>query len=143
VDLTDMRSIAANLVDDTIMTDEVELRRDPEGVGDDVLDLNTGKLGAPVGDAALIYRGPGAVSGRGDLGAEADDEGGMVASDGRFAGRLPSTAAAAHLGDMLTITASDNPRLVGRQFVVVNIPDGGRPVTQRLSLEERVRAPRR
>lgn len=104
--------LAQARIERNLLTDSVRLYRDRPGLADDVLDVDTGALVPPAGDASTLWEGPAAVLN--------DRE------DGKFRVLLPLAAPALEGGDLvLVLTSARDAQLVGKKSRVVGRPKGG------------------
>jgi hypothetical protein len=116
VDLTGPRAtLEARLVDACAIT------RDAEREGDDVLDPDTLVLARPSGDTTTIYEGPCLIGPI--LTEQVVVVGAREITRRRYRARLPHTAPAPQVGDVLTVTAAEyDPELVDASMVVTDVP---------------------
>lgn len=125
IDLSFAKQIVAELA-----TDTCTIQRD-QGTSDDTFDPNTGtwtKTGP-----TTTYTGACMVRDSTNVAAGRGVEGAVEGTEQRWVVKLPDLTADVAVGDLVTITASVNdPRLVGRRFVVADIGGGTFKVSRTL-----------
>lgn len=134
--MPDLTAARSNVL--SLLTDACRVTRDIAGRLDDALNLLTGQLVPPDPDSVTIWTGPCLITRRG--GSTSVEEGGLVVARPRYRARVPWDAEPFQVGDVLTITESaSDPRLVGRAFVVAELPqDSSLLVSRHFPLEERL-----
>lgn len=116
-DLTAGRALARSH-----MHDECRIERDPQGVHDNVLDINTGLRTAAAGDSSVIFTGACLVT-RTAVGQEVN--GARVVEHRGYRIRLPYEAPEVRYGDTLTLTACRDAVLEGKVLRVIQASQGG------------------
>lgn len=125
VDLTFAKATVAGLASDACRID-----RDA-GTSDDTFDPNTGTWTHTT--ASTVFTGACWVRDSTNIAAGRGVEGAVEGTEQRWVVKLPDLTADVAVGDLVTITASPNdPRLVGRRFVVADIGGGTFKVSRTL-----------
>ena len=123
------------------MTDRCVITRDVEGTADDVFDEETGNLTPPVNDASTIYDGV-ALFTRLDNLAQGVVLGSVDEARDRYQVSIPFTATAVPLGSVVIATATHDPRLLAKRFVVKSVAVGTHVARQRMTVELATPGPR-
>ncbi len=130
-DVTGARKIA-----EAAMVDTCIVYRDAAGSADDTLDVLTGSLTQPIDDQTTVYQGPCLLRTE-NVQARRDDEGGATLGRRLHAARVPVSAPAMILGDILEVLASaHDPLLVGRRARVLDAGVNTFAITRKLTLED-------
>jgi hypothetical protein len=143
-DLSTAREAVEALMDDTC-----EISWDAQGVGDDVLDEETGDLLAPDPDSGLVYDATTLGDGGRELGGRCKvasigrdprttTEGGVAVLTGLYNGSIPWDAPVPPVGATFKITSSRrDPDLVGQEFIVKDVAFGTFLISRKMTLEIR------
>lgn len=98
------------------MIDECEIRRDPEGVYDEVLDTSTGLLISPEPDTTLVFSGQCLIKPMGTK-DQSYDLGGQPSYRKGYNVLLPKTLEDVRIGDTITmVTVQHDEKLEGMTF---------------------------
>lgn len=87
---------------------------------------------------APVYTGPGRIQADGNR-AQVVDIGGQVAQPAGWVGAIPWDATPVRMGDRVTVSASTDPRAVGKRFVVRSVETSTYVTAQRFRAEEAIR----
>ena len=124
VDLSFAREAVAGLA-----SDECRIDRDA-GTSDDTFNPTTGTWTSTT--PTVVYDGPCWVRDGLSAANRRVQEGGTEATEQQWVVKLPDMTADVAVGDLVTITASVDERLVGRRFVVRDIGGGSFKVARTL-----------
>lgn len=112
----------ARVAIERLLADTCTVERDAAGVGDDVLNEQTGQLQRPAGDASALWAGPCLITPRDSSEQFIGPTETVLPERGDYRLLLPLAAPATVAGDRVTVTTSvRDPQLTGRLFRVVEV----------------------
>lgn len=118
------------------MLDACIVKRDAQGSDDDTLNESTGVLARPADDATTVYTGPCRLRPTG-LQERTGSEGDRYVVSKAYECAVPLSAVNVLVGDVLTLTASQDPLTLGRPFRVTAVVARTLAVQRHLRLEDR------